>query len=188
MFSDPNPWGLCGVEWDGHSCNLCSFEWFLLFWCFWRPWCRRCTHCKGCKWVHCDTICLLGNKRMFFADPRPIKPRVKDTKSPLPPIMACMCAWVGNQLGNAALYPGKLTNRRYLTHVVRSKPSRRAHRVEGDIPPLFGPFLVIYHKGINFFFNPLVKSFLCPINASSNELLPPPSPKTPHPKPTFLSF
>ena len=37
-FRVPTPWGLCGAEWDGRSCSLCTFQPFLLCWQFWRPW------------------------------------------------------------------------------------------------------------------------------------------------------
>ena len=36
-FWVPTPWGLYGVEWEGHFCSLCTFQPFLLCWQFWRP-------------------------------------------------------------------------------------------------------------------------------------------------------
>ena len=36
-FRVPTPRGLYGAECDKRSCNLCTFQPFLLCWRFWRP-------------------------------------------------------------------------------------------------------------------------------------------------------
>ena len=65
-FRVPTPWGLYG-EWDGCLCSLCTFQPFLRNRRFWRPW-RPCgTQAEGCKQGCCDSLCLLGYKRAFFA-------------------------------------------------------------------------------------------------------------------------
>ena len=66
-FRVPTPWGLYGAEWDERSCSLCTFQPFLLCWRFWRPRGPRATHFEGCEWGCCDSICLLGYGRTFFA-------------------------------------------------------------------------------------------------------------------------
>ena len=65
-FRVPTPWGLYEAEWD----ERLQFMHFLAIFAMLAVLATlvtRGTHFEGCEWGCCDSICLLGYGRAFFA-------------------------------------------------------------------------------------------------------------------------